>query len=235
MKFIHFFRTVLFTLPLAAILDAGPVRFLPWDSSVAARKVSLATAKGVVEITDLHPDKRSAPYDAPAEGKPLRLVAMDRASTDGKPVEIDIKFTGTANHPLVIILPDPKHPTGLRPFAVDDDPAGFAWGSLRFINATGKALMVRHGKAIKNLPDSWSPVDFVPAGAERKAGVLVAPKDDPENILYSAVWSREPDVRKLVFLVPGTDVRTGAVELRVIPEDRRAIAMARAQQEEAAP
>lgn len=231
----HFIRALMFALPLTTPLDAGPIRFLPWDSAVAARKIGFASAKGVVELTELHPDKRSSPYDATTEGKPLRLVALDRTSADGKPVEVDIKFTGTPAHPLVLILPDPKHPTGLRPFAVDDDPAGFGWGSLRFINATGKALMVRHGKAIRNLPDSWSPVDVVPAGTDRKAGVLVAPKDDPENILYSAVWNREPDVRKLVFLVPGTDVRTGAVELRVIPEDRRAIAMARAQQQEVTP
>lgn len=220
------FRALLCAWAMSPALLAGPIRFLAWDEQVAARKIGFADAKGLVELQDLHPNKRSSPVDANAEGQPLRLVAMDRNAADGKPVEIAIPFKGNPSRPLVLILPDPQHPTGLRPFAVDDDPAGFGWGSIRFINATGKTLMVRHDKAVKELPGSWTPVEIIPGGQPRRVGILVATKDDLENILYSAVWDHEPDIRKLVFVLPGADVRTGAVDLKIIPEDRRAVAMA---------
>jgi hypothetical protein len=53
-------------------------------------------------------------------------------------------------------------------------------------------------------------------------GMQLVARDDLKAILYSAVWEHDPDVRKLVFVVPGTDVRTGAVEFKIIPENRHA-------------
>ena len=208
-----------------AVMQAAPVRFLAWDDEVAARKIAIQNAKGVSEIQDLHPFKRSAPADATGgEESPLELVALDRNSADGKPVTLPLKLAPGIKSPLVLILPDAKHPSGMRSFVIEDSSENFGWGTLRFINATGKELLVRQDKTIKTLPKSWTPVDISPGGQPRNTGVQIAAREDLANILYSAVWEHHPDIRKLIFVVPGTDVRTGPVEFKIIPEDRRAIA-----------
>lgn len=209
-------------------LLAAPIRFLPWDDGIAARKIGLQSAKGVTEITDLHPDKRTPAMDGTAGEVPLQLVALDRTSPDGRTVTVELKSITGMQAPLVLILPDPKHPTGLRPFVIEDNSSNFGWGTLRFINATGKALLIRQDKVVKALPDAWTPVDVDPGGAARNMGIQMAARDNLKDILYSAVWEHSPDVRKLVFVLPGADAGTGAVDLKVIPEDRRAMAAAAA-------
>jgi hypothetical protein len=118
------------------------------------------------------------------------------------------------------------HPSGLRCFVIEESTAGFAWGTLRFINATGKELLVRQDKEIKTLPETWKAVDINPGGAMRNIGIQMAARSDLKAVLYSAVWEYEPDIRKLIIVVPGTDAQSGAVNLKIIPEDRRSVAPA---------
>lgn len=207
-------------------LLAAPIRFLPWDDSVAARKLGLLGAQGVAEIKDLHPDKRTPLMDGTAGETPLQIVALDRTSPDGKPVTVEVKSIAGMKAPLVLILPDPKHPSGLRSFVIEDNATTFRWGSIRFLNATGRALLVRQDKLVKALPETWTPVDVDPGGAARNIGIQMAASDKLTDILFSAVWEHHPDVRKLVFIVPGATAGTGALDLKIIPEDRRAIAPA---------
>ncbi len=211
-------------LALQGVASAVPIRFLPWDSATAARKIGLQSANGVAPISDLHPDNRSAPMDGTSGEVPLQLVALDRTSPDGKPVTIEIKASAGIQSPLVLILPDPKHPTGLRTFVIEDNTSNFRWGTLRFINATGRELVLRLEQAIKPLPNSWTPVDVDPGGKERNMGMQLASPDNLKKILYSSVWTHNPDARRLIFLVPGTNVSTGTIDFKVIPEDRRIVA-----------
>lgn len=220
--------TLRFALQLASLVlllvsghAAGAVlRLLPWDDAVAARQLGLANGKGITTLTDLHPNKRSAAHRIAGDGSPMRLVMLDRKDAEGRPLTLDIRPGPGVKQPLVLILPDATAACGLRLFIVDDDPAGFPWGGIRFLNATGKELLIRHEKTIKKLTAGWAPVDIVPGGNARRAGVLVAAADAPESVLYSAVWEHDPDSRKLVFIVPGNDARTGALELRILPEHR---------------
>lgn len=209
---------------LQSSLLALPLRFLPWDDGIAARKVALGDVKGVNPVPTLHPYKRSEPMDGTVGEAPLQLVALDRTSADGKPVAVDIKVAAGMQNPLVLILPDPKHPSGLRTFVIEDNTANFNFGTMRFINATGKALLVRHEQAVKALSAAWAPVDIDPGGQVRNMGIQLAARDNLKQVLYSAVWEHNPEVRKLIFVLPGTDVRTGAVEFKVIAEDRRLLA-----------
>jgi hypothetical protein len=215
---------LLLSLVLHSASFAVPIRFLPWDESIAARKMGLQNATGVTEITNLHPDKRSKPLDGTSGEVPLRLVALDRTSPDGKPVTVDIKAPSGIQSPLVLILPDPKHPTGLRTFVIEDNTSNFRWGTIRLINATGKALLFRHEQAIASVPETWAPVDIDPGGKPRNMGVQFAARANLTEILYSAMWEYDPDVRKLIFVLPGTDASTGSVEFKIIPENRRIIA-----------
>jgi hypothetical protein len=204
-------------------LVAATIRFLPWDHKVAARQIAFQHGEEVEKLT-LHPDQRSGPINSTVGEKLLQLVALDRTSQDGKPTSFAIKIPAGIQAPLVLILPDAKHPTGLRSFVIEDASANFAWGTMRFVNATGKTLLVRHDKTIKELPDTWTPVDIAPGGDARNAGVQVAAHDDTKTILYSAVWKHDPNIRKLIFVVPGADVRTGVVAFKIVPEDRRVLA-----------
>ncbi|WP_193211477.1 hypothetical protein [Luteolibacter marinus] len=209
---------------LQGTLLAGSIRFLPWDDTVAGRQLGFQGGKDVVELQDLHPGQRSKAFQVGGEDSVPKLVALDKTSADGKQVSVDIKLGSGFKSPLVLIIPDPKHPTGVRPFVIEDDTANFAWGSVRVLNATGRELLILHEKIVKKLPKTWKPVDIVQQGKTRNVGVQVAAPEKPKDILYSAVWEHDPNVRKLVFIVPGTDARTGVVDFKIVPENRLVVA-----------
>lgn len=202
-------------------VDAASIRFLPWDNDVAARKIGFFNGVDVAEIQNLHPDKRSKPVSWTGSEVPPQLVAMDRNDPEGKPLGVPLKITAGMEKPLVIILPDPSQPSGLRCYVIDDGAGKFGWGVFRFINATGKELLIRNDKVTKALPKTWNPVDLDPGGAARNMGIQMAARDNLAAVLYSAVWEYDPNVRKLIIVVPGVDVDGGAVNLKIIPEDRR--------------
>lgn len=208
---------------LQAALTAAPIRFLAWDDEVATRKIGFDNGKQVSELKDLHPNKRSKSLDGSSGEIPAQLVSLDRTSPDGKPVTTAIKIAPGILSPLVLILPDPKQASGLRTFVIEDNSASFGWGTARFINATGKVLLVRQDKTTKVLPESWTPIDIDPGGATRNTSVQLVMRDNLKAIIYSAVWEHDPNIRKLAIVLPGADARTGVVELKIIPEDRRAL------------
>ena len=199
-------------------LSAAPLRFLPWDDATAARRIAVQSGSSLTEITGLHPLRRSRPFGA-AKMNGFRILALDRKDPDGKPVTVPLTLDADMKSPLVLILPDPNSPGGLRAFPVDDNAEAFPWGGVRFLNATGKPFLVQHGQVVKPLPKSWTPVDILPDRAVGNVMVRIAEPSDARNILYSGIWEHSPDVRKLVFVVPGADRTT--VDVKIIPEDRR--------------
>ena len=218
-------RVLLTAVALQSPLVALPLRFLAWDDDIAVRSVSVTNNGKINALEDLHPYKRSKVFDVTIGETPLLLVASDRKNADGKPATVEIKITAGISSPLVIILPDPKHPGGLRPFVIEDSQKTFSWGSLRFVNATGKELLFRCDKSVISLPGSWNPLDFAPGGASRNMMVQIAAKDNLKALLYTAVWEHNPDIRNLVLILPGANPASAVVNLKTIPEDRRIIAM----------
>lgn len=211
---------LLILVSLAAPLSAVPLRFLPWDDEVAARKLALGGGKAETALPEMHPHKRSKPLAITLGETPPLLIALDRKGADGKPLSVVIKVAQGMISPLVLILSDPKNPAGLRTFVVEDNPTTFPWGTSRFINATSKQLLIRQEKIVTPLPPGWTPVDTSPGGEARNVGVQVAARDDLKSILYSSVWEYDPQIRKLIFIIPGGDERTGAIEMKIIPESR---------------
>jgi hypothetical protein len=118
-------------------------------------------------------------------------------------------------------MPDKGDPTGLRVFVFNDDPAGFAWGSYRFLNATPKELVVQLEKKAVKVPTGWKAVDIDLGGETRGIGARVALAESIEKPLYSAVWEYDTGIRILCFIVPSTDPRLGPVTMKAIPEDKR--------------
>lgn len=186
---------------------------------MATRKFGLKAGESVVEVKDLHPLKRTKAINA--TGESLMLVALDKKDAQGKPVAIELKVPADLKSPLVLIIPDPKHPTGVRPWVLEDNTANFKWGTVRVINATGKVALMKVDTKVAELPGSWTAVDIDPGGAARNVSVQAAMKDKPADVLYSAVWEHNPDLRELVIIVPGANARTGALDFKIIPENRK--------------
>jgi hypothetical protein len=205
----------------SGIVRAASVRFVPFNEEVAALKIAVKDAKKTTTLKDLNPLKRSTAYPCTIGETPLQLVALDRKTADGKPESVGSALTPDIQSPLVLILPDSHHPSGLRAIAIDDSKAAFFWGSTRFLNTTGNPLLIRYGTDLKPLPEGDKLVDINPDGPARRIGVQILMEKDPDKILYSAVWEHDPQVRKLILVLPGTNPQTKAVDLKVIPEDQR--------------
>lgn len=208
-------------LLLAPCLSAAEApRVLAWDEAVAARKLALVSGAASVEIVGMHPSKRTAPLRLKAGG-PLMLRALDRpAGADGKPVERACAVPATVVKPLLVLLPDEAHPAGIRVLVADDNPAGFRWGTFRFLNATSKGLVVQLERKAVRVPQGWKPIDLDLGGDKRGFGARVALEESIETPVYTAIWEYDPEVRTLCFVVPGTDPRLGPVAFKAIPEDR---------------
>jgi hypothetical protein len=208
---------------LVSCLSAAEVRFLAWDDSVAAREVALIDGGGGAQpVRDLHPLQRSPALPAPA-GEGLKLRLLDRQDDSGRPVELAVRLSAGIQRPLVLLLPDPTAPGGLRGHALEDSDVSFRWGSFRVLNASGQALTIRLGGKRHALPAGWTPLDLHPEGGGALPVALVAAAD-AKRPLYAGAWKPDPDLRRLVIVVPGTDPRHGPLALKVIPEDRRALA-----------
>ncbi len=214
----------LWVLVSVAGLRAAPeIRVLAWDDQMAAREVALVSGKSTVEIEGMHPLKRTPPLRVPGAG-PFAVRALDKGSgPDGAPIEVACAIPETLRHALLVLLPDDKHPTGLRPLVIDDNPAGFRWGSYRFLNTTSRELLAELEGKVVRVPPGWKPIDVRLAGDPRGFGVRIGLADAPDRPLYSAVWELETDVRTLVFIVPGTDPRTGPLAFKAVPENRRGL------------
>lgn len=213
---------LLITATLVAPCTAARLRVLAWDEAVASRKLAIVSGETAMEIKGMHPLKRTAAIKLAGES-PFSIRLMDgKPGPDGKPLERRFSIAEDIKVPLLLILPDKEHPTGVRLMVIDDNQDGFKWGGYRFINATPKELVVQMEKTAKRVPAGWRPVDVVLGGETRGVGARIALAEKIEEPLYTAVWEYNTDVRTLCFIVPGTDTRTSPVEFKAIPEDKLA-------------
>ncbi|RYD22275.1 MAG: hypothetical protein EOP88_08700 [Verrucomicrobiaceae bacterium] len=201
-----------------------PVRILAWDDQVATRRLALASGSEVVEIAGLHPSKRGKPIKLAGSEEKLFIRALDKPPVDGKPVQRAFSISATVGNPLVILLPDPSDPTGIRAMTIDDDPKGFSWGSYRFLNATSQEIVVQLEKTARPVPPGWKPVELLPGGATRGIPAMFGTAGRMNKPVYSAVWEFDPGVRTLCFLVPGTDPGRSPIAVKAIPEERKTVA-----------
>jgi hypothetical protein len=201
---------------------AGPIRFLPVSEELADRKIGLRDSKGITPLRDLNPRKRSKVYDCQAGGQPLELVALDRQRPNGNPVGVPFTPGPEVKSPLVVILPDDDAPAGVRTVVMEDSAEGFAWGSLRFLNATGKPYTLRFGEETKALAEGMEPCDVAPGGEARNLGVQLLSTEGDAEVLYSAVWEHAPKQRKLILILPPLDPESKNPVLEIIPQDERA-------------
>ena len=201
--------------------EAVSIRFLPINDEVAERKLGLQDGKGLAELDDLNPKKRSKAYECSPGDVPPTLVALDRERPGGNPLTVDIVLPAGIESPLVLIMADTEHRSGLRVLVLEDAVTRFPWGALRFVNTVQKPLMIRCDKETVAIAESPANLDLEPGGESRNIGVQIFPEGDPDEVLYSAVWEHNPNLRKLVFIVPAEDPDAKALKLEIIPQDKR--------------
>jgi hypothetical protein len=216
-----------FALPLLACFlwsapsarSAVAIRVLAWDHDIADRKLSLVNGANLVPIVHMHPLKRTEVFRVTGDGGVVVRATDKGLDPDGKPFDLPVKV-GEIKRPLLLLLPDPKHPTGLRGMVIDDGTEGFKWGSFRFFNTTDKELVVQFDQKAISVPGGWKPVNFEMDGEPRGFAVRVATREEIEQPLYTAAWEYDPEVRTVVFMVPGNDPRESPVSFKAIPEEK---------------
>lgn len=222
-------KTLLLFTALAitsGILHAAPVRFLAWDGTVVERKLGVVSGEDVVPVQGLHTHVRSPEVNYTPGEAGLVVRALDRTTPDGKPADFKIDKATRFSKVLVVLFPDSKSPAGLRGFAVDDSNSNFAWGDFRLINATGKPLGLVAGTVKKVLPANWEPVDLKGDGT-KGLPISIFSQDLPQKPSYTAVWSGDEGIRRLVFVTQSTDARLGTIAVKVIVEDKAVAASGR--------
>ena len=207
---------------LCNVAQAASIRFLAMNEEVAARKIGIQNGKRLTELKDLNPKKRSKAYSCTTGDKPPMLVALDRERPNGKPAGVEIILAADIKSPLVVILAEPDSPAGMRVIVIEDGEAGFPWGSLRFVNTADKPLMIRCEKETKAIPASFATIDIALGGEARNIGLQVFSETLPDAVLFSAVWEHDPNLRKLIFIVPAADPASKELTLEIIPQDKRA-------------
>jgi hypothetical protein len=206
------------TLSIVAV-EAVELRILAWDDAVSKRPLALVSGGKPIEITDLHPLKRSKHYPGPSKDAPITIRALDRPLKEGTQTEeVTCKVGPDVLNPLLILLPDPKAPGGLRGLVVEDNPSSFKWGTMRFLNASGGDVVVQCERKAVRVPAGWNPVDISPGGDSRNVGIRIALASSIEKPAYTSVWEHQSDTRSVVFILRGGDSRLGTLTLKVIPE-----------------
>jgi hypothetical protein len=208
-------------LTLSQSLHGMPLRVLAWDEAVAARRFAIAGGGEATELKDLHPLSRSAAVNvAAAEESPPLLQALDRLNDKGVPAADPIRIPANVKRPLALLMPDAKAATGIRTIVLDDDPAGFQWGTIRLINATGRPLLFKCETKTSQLPAGWTPVDISPGGQRRNMEVLLALKEQPKKLIFSSIWEHRDDQRQLVFIVPNQVPGDSPIAFKFILENK---------------
>lgn len=213
-----------FLLLLAPASHAINLRVLPWDQEIASRRLAIKNAKEPVEIQNMHPTQRTrAMQISLSEKTALLLLAIDKPDKDGNPSSSEIIIPKDMKQPLMLLLPDPKSATGIRPILIDDNNTAFPWASIRLINTTGKKIIVTYEKMAVTLPASWVPKTIKPGGPTRNFEIMLFTPDQLKRPIYSSMWEHRENFRTLAFVVASDNPRLGPISLKCIHEDSRAI------------
>lgn len=215
-------RALLLLLLLSSPVLAIQLRVLPWDHELAERKLALAFGGKTVAIEGMHPSARSPALTIPPGAENLRLVDLEATGQDGGLLSHPLLLDHTLRTTLIVLVPSPKSPMGLRPFAMNDDPNVFRWGSFRFLNATGKKLVFVCEKKPVALGTNLVPQSFAPGGQSRNLPVKLYLHSVPEKPFYSSIWEYKDTLRQLVIVVPKQGATgEGLVDFKFVIEDRR--------------
>lgn len=140
--------------------------------------------------------------------------------------ETPLASTQLADGAKVILLLIPTEGGRQRVIQLPDREGDFPWGTLRFINLTGRQALVRYDKLSKSIAANGEAVVRPPANAKGYAsGQILTLVDGELRPGYNIRTFQQPDVRALYFLLPGSGdgVLLKGVEERRAPEPAPAV------------
>lgn len=144
--------------------------------------------------------------------------------------ETPLGATQLADGAQVILLLIPDEGGRQRILQLPDREGDFPWGTLRFINLTGRQAVVRYGTMSKSVAANGDAVVRPPANAQGYAsGQILTLADGELRPGYNIRTFQQPDVRAIYFLLPGSGdgVLLKGVEERRAPDPAPAVNPAR--------
>lgn len=205
-------------------LHATQMHVLAWDQNIAKRKLSIASGDRSTRIVDMHHFARSKAIKVSTNSESLRVITEDRLSEEGKPLFLPLKISANIKKPLLLLLPDKSDPTGIKILVIEDSVENFKWGTMRFVNVTGKDLIFRCEKKNSLIASGWKPTSVAPKGNNRNIDVSMYIRENRTTApLYSSIWQHHKDLRKLIIIVPSKDKSRGFLDFRFIVENRLAV------------
>lgn len=130
----------------------------------------------------------------------VQLRVLDKALPDAKPVDFAVPVDLSINKGMVLLLPDANAPGKIRGEAFAYDPATFAKGSFRILNASAREWTLDFGGERWLLPVRRKPLDIMPT-ADRFV-VIIGTLKEPHNPKMTAFWPMKPEACSLVVLTP---------------------------------
>lgn len=119
--------------------------------------------------------------------------------------EIPLATTQLADGAQVILLLIPADGGRQRVVQLPDREGDFPWGTIRFINLTGRQALVRYGKVEKSLAVNGDGVVRPPVDAKGYAnGRILTLIDGEMRPGYNMRTFQQPDVRAIYFIMAGS-------------------------------
>ena len=149
---------------------------------------------------------------------PARLEFV-RQPADGEP--IPLASTQLADGAQVILLLIPADGDRQRVVQLPDREGDFPWGTIRFINLTGRQAVVRYGEARRVIAPNGDAVVRPPIGERGYAnGQILTLVDGEYRPGYNIRTFQQADVRAIYFLLKGQGdgVLLKGIEERRAPE-----------------
>ncbi len=195
-------RVFLLVLLLLAQARAVELRFLSIDfGATEQRDFYLADPdRKTAEPLSLHGTGRAVPVN-PVKGSFL-LRVITRGDSAAKPVEFPVKVDPAIRKGLVVLIADARSRAKVRGVTFEYDPATFAKGSYRLLNASNREWTIDLGGQRALLPANHKPVDIKPAG-EKFAPVAISTLQEPAKPRLTSLWKLTEDRCQLMVLTPG--------------------------------
>lgn len=156
-------------------------------------------------------------------GNPFALYTKSTGANgqDTYTPAIQIDVPETIDTPLFILMPKSRDgkAAGYSAIALEDSIESCPLGAYRFINWTDKNIAGRLGPETFSLPPKGEKTIDPSKSPDTNLTIQLIEFTDPENKrLYSSRWVNQPQVRKLVLLIPQNELGRSSVKIKIIAD-----------------
>lgn len=184
------------------------------EASASKFQQAADQARIIIEAPKERPPKSSPKDSKKHPERPKHAEHRDRTPL------AEVKFPSSGRYLLIVNRTD----QGAQVSVLDDRPGAFPFGSLQFINLSGKPVLIRFGE--EQLPLKSGTKGTIRLSVEKNAyangGIYLQDQDSPRLCSTLKVF-KDDQIRILYFILPRDDgsqgLRVKAIEQRQTPED----------------